>query len=212
VVEVPKPPARSWHGPTELPVFPLPGVFLFPGCVMPLHIFEPRYRQMVSDLLDRHGRLVMGTIVEGQCTTSAADGVPRIHEVAGLGEIGRHEELADGRFLIWLIGLGRVRVHEIPSDRLYRQVRVEPLEEWDVPPEAERGVRARVQAALLSRCDEFLNLPQGVPLTHLVDLLLQRLQLPSNRMQELFAETDVQRRAEGALAEHARRGLPPPAG
>ena len=56
MVEILKPSARPWHGPTELPVFPLPGVFLFPGCVMPLHVFEPRYRQMVSDLLDRHGR------------------------------------------------------------------------------------------------------------------------------------------------------------
>jgi len=208
VVEVPKPPARSWYGPNELPVFPLPGVFLFPGCVMPLHVFEPRYRQLVSDLLDRHGRLVMGTIVEDQ---TDADSPPRIHDVAGLGEIGRHEELADGRFLIWVIGLGRVRTAEIPSDRLYRRVRIEPLEEWDVPPEEEPGLRARVQSALLARCEEFLNLPSGVPLTHLVDLLLQRLQLPANRMQELFAETDLRRRAEGALAEHARRGLPPPA-
>lgn len=208
MVEGPKPPPRSWHGPTELPIFPLPGVFLFPGCVMPLHVFEPRYRQMVADLLDRHGRLVMGTIVEGQ---PDADATPRIHEVAGLGEIGRHEELADGRYLIWLIGLARVRIEEIPSDRLYRRVKIEPLEEWDVPSEEESGVRARVQAALLARCEEFLNLPSGVPLTHLVDLLLQRLQLPSQRMQELFSETDLRRRAEGALAEHARRGLPPPA-
>jgi Lon protease-like protein len=196
------------HGPAEVPIFPLPNVFLFPGCVMPLHVFEPRYRQMVQDLLDRHGRLVMGTLVENG---AARDDVPAVYPIAGLGEIGRHEKLEDGRFLIWLIGLGRVRIEEVASDRLYRRVRIEPVEEWEVPPEEEPGVRARVQAALLARCDEFLNLPQGVPLTHLVDLLLQRLQLPSVRMQELFAETDVRRRAEGALAEHARRGLPPPA-
>jgi Lon protease-like protein len=207
VVEFPKPPSRAWHGPTELPIFPLPGVFLFPGCVMPLHIFEDRYRQMVSDLLDRHGRLVMGTLIEGQVD---ANGAPKFHDIGGLGEIGRHEELPDGRFLIWLIGLGRVRLTEIPSDRLYRRVKVEPLEEWDVPADEESGLRARVQSALLARCDEFLNLPPGVPLTHLVDLLLQRLQLPALSMQVLFSETDLRRRAEGALAEHARRGLPPP--
>jgi len=201
-----EPRPRPLNGPAEVPIFPLPNVFLFPGCVMPLHIFEPRYRQMVQDLLDRHGRLVLGTLVEGQ----AAQDVPAVHPIAGLGEIGRHEKLEDGRFLIWLIGLGRVRIEEVSSDRLYRRVRIESVEEWDVPREEEAGLRARVQAALLARCDEFLNLPQGVPLTHLVDLLLQRLQLPSNRMQELFAETDVRRRAEGALAEHARRGLPPP--
>lgn len=208
MVEVPKPSARAWNGPSDLPVFPLPGVFLFPGCVMPLHIFEPRYRQMIADLLDRHGRLVIGTLLEDG---PGGNGAPRFHEVAGLGEIGRHEELADGRYLIWLIGLGRVRTTEIPSERLYRRVRVEPLEEWDVPASEEPGLRARVQAALLARCDEFLNLPAGVPLTHLVDLLLQRVQLPPTRMQELFAETDLRRRAEGALAEHLRRALPPPA-
>ena len=207
MVEARKSPLHAWHGPTEVPLFPLPGVFLFPGCVMPLHVFEPRYRQMVSDLLDRHGRLVMGTLVEDQ---GEADSPPRIHAIAGLGEIGRHEELADGRFLIWLIGLCRVRVEEVPSDRLYRRVHVEPVEEWDVAVEDEPGVRARVQAALLARCDEFLNLPAGVPLTHLVDLLLQRLQLPAHRMQELFSQTDLSLRAECALAEHARRGLPPP--
>jgi Lon protease-like protein len=207
VVEGPRSPAQAWHGPVEVPVFPLPGVFLFPGCVMPLHVFEPRYRQMVEDLLDRHGRLVLGTILDGE---SEAHGPPRFHAVAGLGEIGRHEQLADGRFLIWLIGLGRVRVEEVPSDRLYRRVRVEPLEEWDVPADEEPGLRARVQAALLARCEEFLNLPAGVPLTHLVDLLLQRLQLPATRLQELFCETDLRRRAEEALAEHARRALPPP--
>ncbi len=202
-----EPRPRPLNGPVEVPIFPLPNVFLFPGCVMPLHIFEPRYRQMVQDLLDRHGRLVLGTLVEG----STSQDVPAVHPIAGLGEIGRHEKLEDGRFLIWLIGLGRVRIEEVSSDRLYRRVRIESVEEWDVPREEEAGLRARVQAALLARCDEFLNLPQGVPLTHLVDLLLQRLQLPSNRMQELFSETDVRRRAEGALGEHARRGLPPPA-
>ena len=44
------------------PLFPLPNVFLFPGCVMPLHVFEPRYRQMVEDLLDGPGQVVMGTL------------------------------------------------------------------------------------------------------------------------------------------------------
>jgi len=203
-----EPRPRPMNGPAEVPIFPLPNVFLFPGCVMPLHIFEPRYRQMVQDLLDRHGRLVLGTLVENGA--SQVD-VPAVYPIAGLGEIGRHEKLEDGRFLIWLIGLGRVRIEEVASDRMYRRVRIDPVEEWDVPPEDEAGLRARVQAALLARCDEFLNLPQGVPLTHLVDLLLQRLQLPSVRMSELFSETDVRRRAEGALAEHARRGLPPPA-
>jgi Lon protease-like protein len=195
--------------PPVVPVFPLPCTFLFPGCVMPLHVFEPRYRQMVQDLLDRHGRLVLGTLVEGRANGAAA---PEVYPVAGLGEIGRHEKLEDGRYLIWLIGVTRVRIREVESDRLYRRVAIEPLEERGVPDGEEAGLRARVQAALLARCDEFLNLPKGVPLTHLVDLLLQRLQMPPSRMQELFAEPCLRTRAEGALAEHVRRGLPPAGG
>ncbi len=196
-------------GPCVVPVFPLPGVFLFPGCVMPLHVFEPRYRQMVQDLLDRPGRLVMGTIADGQ---KAANGAPAVHPVAGLGEIGRHEKLEDGRYLIWLVGLCRVRIREVESDRLYRNVAIEPLAEVPVPPEDEAALRERVQTALLSRCEEFLNLPAGVPLTHLVDLLLQRLQLTPGRMNELYSEPDVRLRSEAALIEHAARTLPPKAG
>jgi Lon protease-like protein len=185
-----------------VPVFPLPNVFLFPGCVMPLHVFEPRYRQMVQDLLDGQGRLVIAPLVEG---AQAAGGRPAIHTVAGLGEIGRHEKLEDGRFLIWLIGLARVRIEEVPSERLYRRVAVEPLPEIDVPADAAAALRARVQTALLERCAEFLNLPSGVPLGHLVDLLLQRLELPGARLQQLYAEPCLRTRAEGALSEHAQR-------
>lgn len=199
-------PSQS-RGRPIVPVFPLPGVFLFPGCVMPLHVFEPRYRQMIEDLLDADGRLVMGALVDG---TTTADGSPRFGDVCGLGEIGRHEKLPDGRFLVWLVGIGRVEVEEVASDRLYRRVAIRPLVEEQVPRDDEPAVRAALQQALLARCNEPLELPAGVPLTHVVDLLLQRLGLPCTRMQELFAEPNVRRRAQGALLEHSRRALPPP--
>lgn len=190
-----------------VPVFPLPNVFLFPGCLMPLHIFEPRYRQMIEDLLDRPGRLVMGTILEGETQDG---GEPRLFECGGLGEIARHERLPDGRFLIWLLGQARVRIEEMPSERLYRRVAIEELE--DVAPafDEEAELRAQVQRAVLERAPEFVNLPDEVPLGHLIDLLLQRLQLPQSTMQALYAEMDLAARARGALREHARREKPPP--
>ncbi len=102
----------------KLPLFPLPDFFLFPGAVAPLHIFEPRYRQMVTDLLDTSGRIVLAAYrPTGPRTRSG----PAVMPVAGLGEIVHHETLADGRFLIWVMGLGRVMVSEVPSDRLYRK-------------------------------------------------------------------------------------------
>jgi Lon protease-like protein len=190
-----------------VPVFPLPNVFLFPGCLMPLHIFEQRYRDMIEDLLDRPGRLVMGTILEGEAKHSCA---PAMHDVGGLGEIGHHERLPDGRFLIWLIGIARVRIREVPSDRAYRRVEIEMLEEVDAPRDREPELRARVRTALLARCAEIAKLPAEPPLTQWVDMLLQKLHLPQSTMQDLYSEMHVARRADGALREHARRPIPPP--
>ena len=184
---------------TVVPVFPLPNVHLYPGCVMPLHIFEPRYRQMVEDQLDKSGRIVMGTIVEGEHDD---DGRPAIHAVAGLGEIGRHERLPDGRFLLWLIGLSRVRIQEVPSERLYRTVRIETLEDFAAAADSEARLRPKVHAALLSRLREQLELPRQMPFGHLVDLLLQRLPLSGAQMRSLYSELSVERRAEGALRAH----------
>jgi uncharacterized protein len=182
--------APASHGGTLqgaiVPVFPLPNVLLYPGCVMPLHIFEPRYRQMIEDLLDRSGRIAMGCIVEGELDEA---GRPQVHPIAGLGEIARHERLPDGRYLVWLIGLTRARLHEVPSERLYRTARVETLEDFVASAESETRLRPKVQAALVTRVREQIELPRQMPFGHLVDLLLQRL--PS-----------VERRAEGALAAH----------
>ncbi|MDZ4771605.1 MAG: LON peptidase substrate-binding domain-containing protein [Planctomycetota bacterium] len=190
-----------------VPVFPLANVYLFPGCVMPLHIFEPRYRQMIDDLLDRSGRLVMGTPREGE---TYSNGNPLLVDVGGLGEIGRHERLPDGRYLVWLFGLARVRIREVPSTRLYRQVECEPLVEIGMPADEVDAAKQKVQCALLARSPEFLNLPENLPLTHLVDLLTQRIPMPGSVMLELFREPDLKRRTERALSEHERRPTLPP--
>jgi Lon protease-like protein len=192
------------------PIFPLPGFFLYPGTVVPLHIFEPRYREMIEDLLDGPGRLVMGTVVDGHENELA--GAPPVYPIAGLGEIGRHERLPDGRFNLLLVGLSRARVHEVESDRQYRKVEVETLEETPVAEERERALRMTLQKAILARCDEFLNLPALMPITNLADLLIQRMDLPLATVQRLFSELDVEKRANAALHEHDHRPLrvPPP--
>jgi uncharacterized protein len=193
---------------TATPLFPLPNAQLFPGCIMPLHIFEPRYRQMVEDLLDGQGRMVIGTVPDE--FVSSLPGSPPVYPVAGLGEIGRHERLPDGRFLIWLIGLTRVRVREVESTRLYRKVTIEVLNEKPVGGSREVKLREMLQRAILARCTEFLNLPADMPLGYLADLLLQKLRLPCAKMHELYSETDVEKRVCGALREHARRSIPEP--
>jgi ATP-dependent Lon protease len=191
------------------PLFPLPGVFLYPGAVMPLFIFEPRYRCMIEDLLDGPGRLVMGTVHEDHAHELA--GSPPVLEVAGLGEIARHVRRDDGCFDILLVGMSRVKIREVASDRPYRRVETESLSEKPVPRETHDALRDALHRAILSRCNELLNLPAQMPVSNLADLLVQRIDLPQASVARLYAELDVEKRARAALDEHARRPLPPPA-
>ncbi len=187
--------------PILVPLFPLPDVYLFPGTFIPLHIFEPRYRQMVEDSLDGPGRIVIASPLEYEATST--DKRPEVHPIAGLGEIARHERLDDGRFMIWLAGLTRVHiVGEPPSERLYRKVLVRPA--FEQPPAAgdEAGLRARIVEAVLRRTPDILNIPEAVPLGHLVDLLLLKLGLPRAAMQEAYARLSIGERANLALELH----------
>jgi Lon protease-like protein len=202
--------------PLLVPMFPLPDVYLFPGTFIPLHIFEPRYRQMIEDCLDGPGRIVMASPLEDpagdpHATAPEHSSVhPPVHAIGGLGEIARHERLEDGRFMIWLAGLTRVRiVGEPPSDRLYRKVLVRPAFEEPVPECDEPALRARVVEAVLRRTPDILNVPPAVPLGHLVDLLLLKLCLPRSLMQDAYAQLKVEERARCALNLHQRRPLPP---
>lgn len=188
------------------PVFPLPGVFLFPRTLMPLHIFEPRYRQMIEDSLDGPGRIVMAAVLEEHHDQLA--GNPPLFEIAGLGEIARHERLPDGRFNIWLCGLARVRIREVPSDRMYRKVEADLLDE-EQPTESEcRALRPALREAILARTAGLRELPDTMPLSHMADYLLMRLELSQSAMQDLYARLNVADRSRRALAEHARRPLP----
>lgn len=199
-------PPESWSEERQVvPLFPLANVWLFPRAVMPLHIFEPRYRQMIEDSLDGPGRIVMGTVVEGQ--EHDMSGSPPIHAVAGLGEIVRHERLPDGRFHIHLWGLGRVNVREVESDRMYRKVEIEPLMDAEVARAESDDLRVDLMDAIRVRSGQLLDLPADVPIGFLADLLILRLQLPHALLQELYADPDPASRARRALDEHGRRGV-----
>lgn len=190
-----------------MPVFPLGRVYLFPHQVMPLHIFEPRYRRMVEDLLDGQGRLVIATVPDGEIETPQKPA--GILPVAGYGEILRHQRLPDGRFMIWVLGLCRVAVEEAPSDRPYRRVACRQFVEAE-PTAAENGalcdeLRAAAMARIAQR-DEPLELPAEATAAFLTDLLLQLLQLPSTAMATAYSEPSIARRARYALAQARRAG------
>jgi Lon protease-like protein len=186
-----------------VPMFPLAAVFLFPGTLMPLHIFEPRYRRMIEDSLDGPGRIVMATVLEGHEDELA--GAPPVHHIAGLGEIMRHERLPDGRFLILLAGVSRVLIREVPSRAPYRSVEAIPLREVLPEPPREAELRPRIRRALEQRTRDPVEVPDDLPLGQLVDLLLIRLELPPPEMRELFSLTKVEERARRALDHHGAK-------
>ncbi|MEC9374169.1 MAG: LON peptidase substrate-binding domain-containing protein [Planctomycetota bacterium] len=112
-----------------MPVFPIAGVVLLPHAVLPLHIFEPRYRQMIEDAIDGSGQIAMA-VFEGARWKQEYHGMPPIRPVVCVGQIVQHERLPDGRYNILLQGVCRARVVEEQApdeDRLYRTATLRPL-------------------------------------------------------------------------------------
>jgi Lon protease-like protein len=107
--------------PVDLPLFPLP-VVLFPGTLLPLHIFEPRYKKLVSDIMDGDG--TFGLIYHDP--DLAGPFMNETGQVGALAKIRKHQLLPNERSLILARGIGRFRiVEEIIGDRPYYQARVE---------------------------------------------------------------------------------------
>lgn len=131
-----------------VPIFPLPDVTFFPHTLLPLHVFEARYRAMVADVLERDRRLVVVRLQPGYEASYA--GKPAVHPVAGLGKIVSCERLATGRYNVLLEGECRVRLeHELPTDTLYRVVRARRLRDTG-PTDSTAPELARTRAACRS--------------------------------------------------------------
>jgi uncharacterized protein len=104
--------------PMRAPLFPIAGAILFPRAQLPLHIFEPRYREMVRDAVDGDGRIA---IVQPQLVEVEDDRNQPVYPVGCVGEIVGLEELEDGRFNIVLNGSNRFRIiSEVDLETPYR--------------------------------------------------------------------------------------------
>lgn len=207
----------------ELPIFPLPNVVFFPHTLLPLHIFEPRYRQMLADCLAGDRRLAMVLLRPGW--EEDYHGRPPVYAVAGAGEIVNAEMLPDGRSNIVLQGLGRMVIEgEVPSSKPYRIARASWLDDV-YPSRGEEALAPQVEH-LRQVCGRLLStLPTPVP--GLVELLTDRdppgafvdrvSSLAVNDMearQRLLESNDVERRiaevighVEGLL-RRMERGTP----
>jgi Lon protease-like protein len=204
---------QSFSGIARL--FPLPNVVLFPQMVLPLHIFEPRYRQMTSDALAEDQLIAMSLLEPGW--ESDYEGRPAIHSIVCLGRIVDHQRLPDGRFNLHLRGLSRARiVEEIDSDKLYRTAKVELLREQPASADFEQNVRSQLLQLVPAWCkahgpaaEVFPKVIQSnLPFGAICDVLGFSLPLPVELKQQLLEELDIGMRAE-ALLVYLKTNAPP---
>jgi Lon protease-like protein len=117
-------PSRS--GSSPVPLFPLPNVVLFPRAVLPLHIFEERYKEMTADALRGDRRVAMALLKPGWERDYYSK--PAIEPVVCVGTILSHEKLPDGKYNFLLQGHSRARiVREVAHGKPYRLAQLEPL-------------------------------------------------------------------------------------
>ena len=140
-----------------VPMFPLPNVVLLPGTLLPLHIFEQRYRDMTRDAIAGSKLLVMARLEPDKEPDDM--GRPAIFPTIGVGRIVASNELDDGRYNILVRGLLRARIADEPlSPHLYRIVEVEPID--DSRRDGEEILSAARQK-LIGLCDELADAMDG---------------------------------------------------
>ena len=110
--------------PPIIPIFPLPNVVLFPQVMLPLHIFEPRYRRMVRDAETQRPPLIGMTLLRGNWQEQY-EGTPDIYPIGCAGEMVRVNPLPDGRFNIMLQGMREFSIIEESAAKSYREAKVE---------------------------------------------------------------------------------------
>lgn len=197
-------------------LFPLPNLVMFPHVVQPLHIFEPRYRQMTEDALA--GDRLIAPILLHENWEKVTEGLPPVHGVGCLGRIVADKQLDDGRYLLLLRGLSRVSVRrELDSGRMYRSAEVELLDDGPPLPVTESQLlRGELAALILPRFagaeqskEQLQALFEGeMPLAALCDCLAYQLPLGLPVKQRLLEQTDIGLRAR-SLVETLRIMLPP---
>jgi Lon protease-like protein len=199
----------------RLPIFPLPDVVFFPQTILPLHVFESRYRQMVADCLAGERWLAVVMLRPGW--EKDYEGRPPVCEIAGAGEIIQAEVLPDGRYNILLDGRRRVRLlEELPADgRPYRLARAECLDERGPRP-SDRGFPERLRELRLAHARLLVALGQshadvvgrltvaGMAPGAVVDRIVSAVVPDASLRQRILETLDVGERldlAAGALSE-----------
>jgi hypothetical protein len=184
-----------------LPLFPL-GAVLYPGMLLPLHIFEERYRQLVRDLLDGAEPRRFGVIAIRKGRETGVDGVHSLYKVGCTATLRRVDRHDDGRFDIVTLGTQRFRLLGLDQTRPYLQGEVEMLTEEPADPAVARPAVRVIQAAFREYLDALTEwggatvrleeLPDEPGLLSFIVAAAVVIDLPER--QAMLAESDTLRR------------------
>jgi uncharacterized protein len=183
---------------SEIPIFPLPRVVLFPRSLLPLRVFEPRYRRMLADCLASHGAIAIATLASGE----DEHGRPNITSVCGGGIVVEHQPLPDGQSNIVVLGQARLALEELePAASIpYRRARAQVLAEIDAVV-AEADHTALVAAATMFArevtkhdANFSFQLPRGRSAGEIADLCAFQLVIDGAARQSILEELDPRER------------------
>ena len=188
--------------PPTIPIFPLPNVVLFPQVFLPLHIFEPRYRDMTADALA--GDRIIGMVLLRPGFEGDYDGRPPVYPIGCAGVITHAERLSDGRYNIVLRGIEKFRIVSEDDSRSYRLAEVETIRE--PPADADReqlaAARRKLEALLVPQptgrgIDP--KMPSSMADEDLVNALAQYLELEPVEKQALLERNSLLARCRSLI-------------
>ena len=197
--------------PPTLPLFPLPNVVLFPNVFLPLHIFEPRYRTMVTDALA--GDRIIGMALLRGGWEGDYEGRPAVYPIGCAGLITFSERHADGRYNIVLRGLEKFRILDEDQTRSYRVAHVEPIPE-DLTADDRvvvAGERRRLEALLVPQPQgrgSDRTVPPSMSDEDLVNALAQYMDLEPLEKQALLECNSLLERCEALVELLEMRMMP----
>ncbi|MBE7462074.1 MAG: LON peptidase substrate-binding domain-containing protein [Planctomycetes bacterium] len=209
----------------EVPLFPLPDVVLFPGTILPLRIFEPRYKTMLADALKGPQFLAMARLKPGW--EDAYLEAPALFPMVGVGRIVAHQQLDDDTYQIALLGLSRARIQSEIQKEPYRIATVVRIEDDPILEPALEASARSTQRTLLDTARALMNrvlrpdarkqiarsLAERKSLGGAADLLASVFLQDPDLRQTLLEETSALRRAnmvEEALERFCEQLEPPP--
>jgi Lon protease-like protein len=194
----------------DLPIFPLGQVVLFPRALLPLHIFEPRYRAMLRDCVATHSLMAIA-LATGETDDA---GQTKIAKIAGLGIIVEHQEVDDGRSNILLHGVHRVSLEELPFVPPYRRAKATILNE--VASHVSSPDRTALTAAVNAFASDVrkrdphfsIDLPPSLEPGAMADLYAHHLVIDAGERQRILEELDASERVrlvtEALAMQHSR--------